>query len=78
MGGFPNLNLTSIPFPYSCINFPNQFLDDWAQKTKWVVDNFIDFSLDIAFSPLAQGFDDLPLPIPCEIMPRLFIIVAHH
>ena len=34
MGDFPNLNLTSIPFPSQGNNFINQLLDDWAQKGK--------------------------------------------
>ena len=69
---FSNSNLTAILFPSQGINYLNQFLEeinDWAQKTKWVVDNFMGFPFDIGFTPLAQGFDYFPLPIPCEIMP---------
>ena len=45
MGGLPNSKLTSIPFPSKRNNFLNQLLDDWAQKTKRVVDNLMGFSL---------------------------------
>ena len=42
--------LTSIPFPSQGNNFLNQFLaeiNDWAQKTKWVVERLMGSPFDI-------------------------------
>ena len=44
--GFSNSNLDSILFPSPCNNYLNQFLveiNDWAQKTKWVVESLMGF-----------------------------------
>ena len=55
MDGFSNLNLTAILFPSQGINYLNQFLEeinDWAQKTKWVVDSLMGSPFDIWFFPV--------------------------
>ena len=57
MGGLPNLNFTSIPFPSQGNNFPNHFLAeiiDWHKKTKWVVDSFMGFPFDICLYPIGS------------------------
>ena len=50
MGALPNLNFDLHSFPIPCNNLLNQFqeeINDWANKTKWVVDNFMGSPIDI-------------------------------
>ena len=57
MGDLPNSNLTPILFPSPCNNYLNQFLEkinDWAQKTKWVVDILLGSPFDIWFFPIGS------------------------
>ena len=47
--------LTSILFHSQCINYLNQLLEeinDWARKTKWVVDIFMGSPIDIWIYPI--------------------------
>ena len=70
--GFSISNLIAILFPSSCINYLNQFLEeinDWTQKTKWVVDSFMGFPFNIWLYPIGSRVWIFFLPIPCEIMP---------
>ena len=61
-----------IWLPYSsephALTFPNQLIDDWAQKTEWVVDIFMGSPLDIWLFRIGSKVWIFPLPIPCEIM----------
>ena len=57
MAGFPNSKLTTILFPSQGINYLNQFLEginDWAQKTEKVVDNFMGSPIDICIYPIGS------------------------
>ena len=47
MGGFPiRISLPYSSHPHALTNSTTQpLLDDWAQKTKWVVNNFMGFPL---------------------------------
>ena len=49
--------LTSILFPSQGINCPNQLLEeinDWAQKTKKVVDRFMGSPIYVWFNPIVS------------------------
>ena len=50
MMDFPNTKLTTILLYFQGINYLNQLLEelnDWAQKTKWVVESFMGSLIDI-------------------------------
>ena len=53
----PNTKLIAILFHSQGINCPNQFLEeinDWANKTKKVVDNFMGSPIDIWLYPIGS------------------------
>ena len=78
MGGFPNSNLTSIPFPsYKGNNFFHHLQMTGHKRTKWVVDHFMGFPLrNLDFPHWLKGLNASPLFL-VKSCPHLFNIAVH-
>ena len=75
----PNTNLTAILFDSQCINCLNQLpeeINDWVHESKWVVESLWVLSLTFGLTLLAQGLNNPPRPISCEIM-SLSLVALH-